>query len=308
MDDEKALSVSEYNGNELEQDNSHYTELPFGQSLSIRDTYDITATEQSRFVMLMGAPGCGKTTIITSLYQLFLNKNEIINNRYFFAGSQTLSAFEERAYNTRITSNNDIPDTARTPQGADENILHLRLLKTCDKTFVNLFLCDISGEDFENANANIDLAKETFNIAKIINYFIVILDGEHLSSISEKNAEIQKGTSILQTFLNADLLHNDVLVIITISKYDLLQESDELLTDIEDDIKDAFSSRFGNVPINLLYINSAAMPTKSSLFPVGYGLNKILDNICDNVQKTKNKEINIDSKSQFDCYGKRCEG
>ena len=38
--------------------------LPSGQALTLSDTYSISASERSRYVIVMGAVGCGKTTLI----------------------------------------------------------------------------------------------------------------------------------------------------------------------------------------------------------------------------------------------------
>lgn len=48
--------------------------LNSGEALNSKETYEITAREKTKLVVLAGLAGSGKTTIETSLYQMFQKK------------------------------------------------------------------------------------------------------------------------------------------------------------------------------------------------------------------------------------------
>ncbi|MFR8599056.1 MAG: TRAFAC clade GTPase domain-containing protein [Clostridioides difficile] len=59
-------------------------------------------------LIFIGPAGSGKTTIETSLYQLF-QKSSV--GGYYFAGSNTIQAYESRSFYTRIRSKEIVPST-----------------------------------------------------------------------------------------------------------------------------------------------------------------------------------------------------
>ena len=71
--------------------------LNSGEALNSKETYEITAREKTKLVVLAGLAGSGKTTIETSLYQMFQKKTV---GGFYFAGSNTIQGYEQRAFFT----------------------------------------------------------------------------------------------------------------------------------------------------------------------------------------------------------------
>src|SRR5687767_14635843 len=97
--------------------------LPDGEALTAQRATAITAAAPTRVVILAGAEDSGKTTLLTSLYEKFLQGRFA---DHLFAGSATLPAYEQRCHRARIQSGAVDPDTERT-KGLDVRLLHLKL-------------------------------------------------------------------------------------------------------------------------------------------------------------------------------------
>ena len=76
--------------------------LMIGTELSGQDIYQIAASEKTQMFVIIGATGSGKTTLVTSIYHLLLSGSNITD--FLFAGSNTLAAFEKRAFSLRTSS------------------------------------------------------------------------------------------------------------------------------------------------------------------------------------------------------------
>ncbi len=111
---EAVNDLSEVQGDDVKLD---VYQLPAGSALAMEDTYSITSSEESKFIVLVGPSACGKTTLVTSLYQLF--QKEPLGG-FYFAGSQTLQGFEQRAFFTRTSSKLSNPQTLKTRRGISD--------------------------------------------------------------------------------------------------------------------------------------------------------------------------------------------
>lgn len=249
--------------------------LPLGKDLKPEDTYAITASENSRFFVILGEPGSGKTTLITSIYQLFFSGKYI--DKYVFSGSETLRAFEDRAFCLRTTSMKSQVEMRRTPVGTSE-ILHIRIKKLLSGEFLNLLFSDFSGEDLNNVIGNINAAKEDFSIVKAADVLLVLIDGEKISKTKTKLAELHRATQLLRTYLDADLVKENAQVLVAVSKYDLLiDDKGELKDDFANTIKERIINQLPNIATRLEFLFIAAMPMSTDILEAGYGIDKLLD-------------------------------
>ena len=133
--------------------------LPIGTELSGQDIYQIAASEKTQMFVIIGATGSGKTTLVTSIYHLLLSGSNITD--FLFAGSNTLAAFEKRAFSLRTSSMQSHGEMMRTQRGSVDSFLHLRLKLTHTDEIRNLLFSDFSGEDFES------VAKEVSRFSQI---------------------------------------------------------------------------------------------------------------------------------------------
>lgn len=293
---------------EIKEDKPSTLALPFGEALLCNDTYPITASEFTRFVVLIGATGCGKTTLITSIYQQFLQ--EQFPRDFIFAGSKTLRAFEQRAYYTRITCQQSSVQMHRTPSGSLDCILHLRVRDENDFTYKNLLLTDFSGEDYERVSTNVTTATEDFKMVRAARCIVMILDGEKLSAKKYKRAEVQKAIHMLRTFSDVNLFHPDASIIITISKYDLIyKENNKELNSFIESIPRQIETQIPELTSRLILQFVAAMPNDETQIKIGYGLMELFNlMLSSKYEKYISYELPL-LKSQFNLFGRRkyCE-
>ena len=67
LEDQENTSAASEN----DDDDFQMVSLPMNEELMPEDTYPITASEESKFFVIIGGTGSGKTTLITSMYHLY---------------------------------------------------------------------------------------------------------------------------------------------------------------------------------------------------------------------------------------------
>lgn len=269
-------------GNEPDKDERSSLALPdtyqinSGEALSRDKFYTIAAKESTKMLLLLGPVASGKTTIETSLYQLFQEKP--VEN-YYFAGSRSLQGFEQRAYYTRIKSKGSLPDTPRTKMDEEPTFLHLRLWNRDNDATTNLIFWDISGEAFSENIGKVDSVKKEFSFAERADFVIGIIDGEKLCNKKTKNSVVSEIIQLLRTFLDSGVLGEGCVLQIVFSKYDLLIK-EENYTEIIERAKNQINGYLEELSANIEYYCVAAMPSSAKDIQVGYGLSELLQRWC----------------------------
>ena len=269
-------------GNEPDKDERSSLALPdtyqinSGEALSRDKFYTIAAKESTKMLLLLGPVASGKTTIETSLYQLFQEKP--VEN-YYFAGSRSLQGFEQRAYYTRIKSKGSLPDTPRTKVDEEPTFLHLRLWNRDNDATTNLIFWDISGEAFSENIGKVDSVKKEFSFAERADFVIGIIDGEKLCNKKTKNSVVSEIIQLLRTFLDSGVLGEGCVLQIVFRKYDLLIK-EENYAEIIERAKDQINGYLEELSANIEYYCVAAMPSSAKDIQVGYGLSELLQRWC----------------------------
>lgn len=269
-------------GNEPDKDERSSLALPdtyqinSGEALSRDKFYTIAAKESTKMLLLLGPVASGKTTIETSLYQLFQEKP--VEN-YYFAGSRSLQGFEQRAYYTRIKSKGSLPDTPRTKVDEEPTFLHLRLWNRDNDATTNLIFGDISGEAFSENIGKVDSVKKEFSFAERADFVIGIIDGEKLCNKKTKNSVVSEIIQLLRTFLDSGVLGEGCVLQIVFSKYDLLIK-EENYAEIIERAKNQINGYLEELSANIEYYCVAAMPSSAKDIQVGYGLSELLQRWC----------------------------
>lgn len=269
-------------GNEPDKDERSSLALPdtyqinSGEALSRDKFYTIAAKESTKMLLLLGPVASGKTTIETSLYQLFQEKP--VEN-YYFAGSRSLQGFEQRAYYTRIKSKGSLPDTPRTKMDEEPTFLHLRLWNRDNDATTNLIFWDISGEAFSENIGKVDSVKKEFSFAERADFVIGIIDGEKLCNKKTKNSVVSEIIQLLRTFLDSGVLGEGCVLQIVFSKYDLLIK-EENYAEIIERAKNQINGYLEELSANIEYYCVAAMPSSAKDIQVGYGLSELLQRWC----------------------------
>ncbi len=252
--------------------------LSIGAELSVQDIYQIAASEKTQMFVIIGATGSGKTTLVTSIYHLLLSGSNITN--FLFAGSNTLFAFEKRAFSLRTSSMQPHGEMMRTQRGSVDSFLHLRLKLPHTNEIRNLLFSDFSGEDFEGVLADTDAATDEFGFIKAARHLIFLLDGEKIASKKYRYSELQRLIHMLRTFLAANLITENNRIVVAVSKYDLVKkESNESLSRFVNGIQDEIVKQIPDIKdiCTIQYI--APMPDDEKTLPTLYGLNDLLNSL-----------------------------
>jgi len=275
-----------------------YIDMPLGEALSMRDTYSVIAKERTKLIIVVGPSESGKTTLETSLYQMFLDGQ--LNN-YYFAGSKTLQGYEERAFYTRISSGRTKPDTPRTSNGIQEQFLHLRIYDTETEEYCNLLFADIAGEDYENCIANTKEMKKRFPYFKNADFFVAILDGAQMGNKAKQHSIPENLKQLFRTIVDADLCKKESVLQIVTSKYDIMDSEDDNSKDIlsylrrtEARLKQYFQQYFTAVE----FVNTAAMPKVKGKYQCGFGVDTLLNTWCH--KNTIPLKVEVNKKEVFD--------
>lgn len=243
-----------------------------GETLNLSDIYRIAAKERTKMIVLAGPVDSGKTTMATSLYQLFQNGPV---NDFYFAGSDSLQGFEQRSFYTRIKSKGNKPETQRTILKDDDAFLHMRLWNKRNNTITNLVLPDISGEAFTDHIGQINNAKIRFPFIKRADFVVGVIDGKKLCENKTKDSVAFEIIQMITTFCNAGLIMDNCVLQIVFSKYDLFSKVEDCESRLER-AKQLIATGLSGLFVNIEYYNVAAMPSTGDKFRVGYGLEDLL--------------------------------
>ncbi len=311
IDQQDRLNLPEDNNQTIynEPSDSEYdniSELPLGDVISVDNSYFITAKENSKFIVLMGPSGSGKTSLVTAIYQLFQNGPI---DRYYFAGSETLLAFEQRVYWTRRQSRQLNPDTPKTRRGV-RDLLHLRICDPFTDEYSNLLIADFSGEDFMSVIANTEYALSDFDVIKGAWNVSIILDGELISEKDKRQSALKDAVELFRTFVDSDLFGKYVQIDVIISKYDIVKEkytSDPTLETFEDYIKLQFNTIAKRINKRINYKYVTVMADNEVELDVDQLLTNIFKGFIfdDRINMFKVLQEHRNLVSQANCYAER---
>lgn len=244
--------------------------LPLGKALTAREASNITAASRTRLIVLAGAVGSGKTTLIASIFHCF-QKTSFAG--YYFAGSDTLIGFDERSYLARIAPEREIATTKRTIPGTDRYLLHLRVRTSgLTEPARDLLFADLSGEDYEEFKDSPDECRRFGMIARA-DHFVLLVDGGKLIDLAARQGARNDVGMLLQSCVESRQLGRGSQVDIVISKWDLVEMSDDKPTHMTfvDDMKKWLTQRFAPEFQRLRFFEVVARREKGE-YAVGYGL------------------------------------
>lgn len=248
-------------------------DLPPGKELDELSAAKLQVSRPVRLVVIAGPVGCGKTTLLTSLYELFQWGNV---SGYSFAGSTTLPAFERRCYFSRTASERSVPDTERTPFG-EVRYLHLRICKLgFSKGPLDLLFTDVSGESFERARDSIAECQQ-LNFLRRADHFLLLLDGEKLVQKEKRWQVAHDSMTLLRSCLDSGMLGGTCLVNVLWAKFDyFLAAKDEAHGKFLEKLTREFDTEFASRVGRLSFSQIAARPTQGDSLKFGHGLVELL--------------------------------
>lgn len=251
-----------------------FIDLPSGEALTESQATDVTREGVTQVIVLAGPLDSGKTTILTSLYEAFL---EAPFGNFRFAGSCTLVGFERRCHDARIISERKIPHTARTPVSDVVEFLHLRLAPASPSLLgpQNLLLSDISGERFRSLRDSVDAVKN-MKMLRRTDHFCIVLDGDKLADPSQRHAVRNDARMLLRSIVEANALSPKCKIEVIFSKWDLVvaRSDQESLMSFISETKSALESTATSFA-KIQFYEVAARPENTKL-PFAHGLPTLL--------------------------------
>jgi hypothetical protein len=250
-----------------------FADLPSGEALTQAQASEITRQGITRVIVLAGPSGSGKTTILTSLFEAFL---QAPFGNFLFAGSRTLVGFERRCHDARIVSGRPEPHTVHTSVEAID-FLHLRLTSPVASPIgaQHLLLSDISGERFR-ALRDSSAAVAKMPMLRRADNLCIVLDGEKLADANQRHAVRNDARTLLRSLIEGNALSADCKIGIVFSKWDLVlaNASLENVMSFIADTKTALldTLRHSTIP---QFFEIAARPNNSKV-PFAFGLPTLL--------------------------------
>lgn len=253
-----------------------FIDLPQGKELNDVAALDLAKSRPVQWIVLAGPSDSGKTTLLTSLYELFQWRKV---EGYAFAGSNTLPAFEERCYLSRRDSGNVMPHTPRTPyKGPHPEYLHLRIRQTEGLRSVRDFLfTDVSGEMFEHARDSTAECKE-MTFLKRAHHFLLFLDSAKGVQQDKRWAMFEDGRSLLRSCVDSAMIPANCMVNIVWSRFDYFaaKEADDSHRTFRTQAEEELHRTFDALIPRLMFSQIAARPLEAPGLHFGHGVSPLL--------------------------------
>ena len=234
-------------------------DLPSGTALDASGTYLVGRERIPRVVLLAGEQRSGKTTLIASLYELF---QEGPVGDFYFAGSRTLPAFEERCHDARMASNREKPDTERTKPAEGLRFLHLCLRERSTDIRHQLLLADMSGELYDTLRDSADECRKYDHIGRA-DHLVAMLNGAKVAK-GDHSDSYTHTRGLIRSLVDTGVLHAHCNVTLVTTMWDLLagnERAQARVAELEADFRD----RFGLKLPRLRTAHVAARPTNTSV-------------------------------------------
>ncbi|HEX3628089.1 MAG TPA: hypothetical protein VH280_21975 [Verrucomicrobiae bacterium] len=253
-----------------------FYQLPLGTALNESQAQSMAADRAVRLIVTAGAVDCGKTTLLTTVYELF--QSGPVRNAQF-AGCETLPAFEQRCHLSRADSENDKADTGRTVyDGPRPEYLHLKLHNTAEEdSHTDFLFTDVSGEMFEYARNSPDECKRLTFLLRA-SHLVVFLDCEKAVQPDRRWGMVQDAKSLLQSCLDSNMIPKECYVTVVWAKTDYFkadkntQAVEQFVAGVERD----FTARFGSRLKHFKFHSAAARPTRFPNLKMGFGVKELL--------------------------------
>ena len=254
-----------------------YVELPRAADLDEAAGARITAAGLTRVIVTAGPPGCGKTTLLTAVYERYLR--EATFGGYCFAGSETLTGFEQRSHPSRAASGRTSPETERTRPTDGMSLLHLKLRRAdLAEPARDLLFTDLPGSQFSQAKDSTEACRR-MTILRRTDRIILGVDGGQLADHNQRFVMTAAVRDFIRRAVDSGMLTRATRVDVVVLKWDLVEELDlaarglatATLDRLAHQLREDFSARLGG----LRFARVAARPTTTTLAP-GYGVAELI--------------------------------
>jgi energy-coupling factor transporter ATP-binding protein EcfA2 len=253
-----------------------FVNLPLGTQLDDAAALDVAKSRPTEWIVLAGPTDSGKTTLLTSLYELF-QWNKV--KGYAFAGSDTLPAFEECCYLSRRNSGGSVPLTQRTKYDSNPKYLHLKVRSTGGlRLFMDFLFTDVSGEMFDHARDSVDECKE-MHFLKRARHFLLFLDSAKGVQQDERWETVENGKALLRSCMYSEMIWQNCVVNVVWSRFDyfIANEAEPGHKVFRNQVEVEFRKTFAQLGSRLKFCEIAARPLEVPTLHMGHGVQALLD-------------------------------
>jgi hypothetical protein len=250
----------------------HGVLLPSGDLLTVGDASRVLCRGGSRVIAIVGPKEAGKTTLIASIFELFLRG---VIGPYRFSSSKTLYAFERSCHPSRAVSQNVVPKTERTLL-TDVHFYHLATCKD-GAPVVDMLLADRNGEDYRTSMDDPSTASNFAEIARA-DTITFLVDGSQLLDLTTRSSIASEVVATAQALVDGEAIVGRPRVAIVLTKVDRIKKSSDRERTMRDfqNLVTRFESLYGEVFREIQSFEVAACPADTSL-PLGHGVPALLD-------------------------------
>lgn len=253
--------------------------LPAGVELNEAQAQKMEAEKPVRLIVVAGAIDCGKTTLLSSIYEM-LQLGPIDKKQ--FAGCDTFPAFEKKCHLGRSDSGNKEEDTVRnTYEGPNPEYVHLKLQNGAKALgHIDFLFTDVSGEMFEHARNSTDECKK-LEFLRRASHILIFLDCDKLLQPTKRWGMIKDARSLIQSCLDSEMLSPDCFVTVVWAKVDMIEaakgKDKSTAKENMEHVKQEFNEAFGAHIKNFKFHRTAARPNFYPSLKFGHGVHELLD-------------------------------
>lgn len=246
--------------------------LPLAEKLLRGVAASILSRGNSRVIAIVGPSDAGKTSLIAGLYDLFQQGGvEDVE----FARSSTLHAFEKACHESRLASQRNIADSARTRRGEVE-FYHLQVGGGYIEGCIHLLLGDRAGEEYREAVTDLELLRQLHEV-KRADTLVFLVDGARLANLQERHNVRSSLLMMVQALIESGTINSGRRAAFVLTKLDEVRASgvSERVEGDFDDVVRSMRRRFGHAFSELEGFMVAASP-KHTTVDRGFGLPQLL--------------------------------
>jgi hypothetical protein len=240
-------------------------------ALGIEESNRLCATRRQTVVVLAGSVATGKTSVYAALYERF--GRGPFGGR-LFAGSTTIPGFEKRCHGWRIASGHSEPKMEHTKL-SDLQWLHMRIRDgEREHPAQDLLFGDYNGEIFDGMASG---AESDYLFLRRADHVGVILDGGKLCDPTQREATLQRTLYLLEELKKPGRLAEPLVLFVVLTKLDLFVEGAETERERAEEAIEQVMGGVREVTGEEPPLLRLAARSESDRFPVGHGLNELLD-------------------------------
>lgn len=232
-----------------------------GYEMSGAETEEVTLRWPTQLIVLAGAEGSGKTTMVAAFYE-HLGRGAFAG--FDFAGSRSVLGFEKICHANRVVSGGTRPTTERTVPSDEAGYYHLALRETTgERQRRQVLLSALSGELYRWArNSREECEKLTF--LRRANSIVVLIDGEKLASLEHRVNAHTDAAGILDAFLDAKMVPSGCHVEFVFSKLDRIRAAGNPALAFLRQTQEKLATKFRDRIPQLVFREVAARPSPSN--------------------------------------------